>query len=357
MGKQIKSPFKFLDAYDQSDRDIFFGREQETEELYDRLLETNLVLLYGASGTGKTSLINCGLGNEFKANHWFPIFIRRRDNIMQSIKQELQRHMIKTVAEESNLIQRIHSLYLDFLKPIYLIFDQFEEIFILGNRQEQEEFFELLYQIEKRKLNVKIIISMREEYIAQLSEFENIYPSLWDNRLRIERMSLKNLQEVILNTLKAFEIEVQDEEELVNKMIEKVRGKDKQVDLATLQVYLDRLYRLDVERQGNEGKKRPVRFDLPLLEKSGNLENVMAYFLEEQLRELEKELSTEMGVTENGIPMDILFTLVTDRGTKQAVELDHVKQELKRVKNISPEVVDFCISRFKEMRILRDLNE
>lgn len=53
MVKQIKSPFKFLDAYDQSDRDIFFGREQETQELYDRLFETNVVLLYGASGTGK----------------------------------------------------------------------------------------------------------------------------------------------------------------------------------------------------------------------------------------------------------------------------------------------------------------
>lgn len=355
MGKQIKSPFKFLDAYDQSDRDIFFGREQETQELYDRLFETNVVLLYGASGTGKTSLINCGLGNEFRASDWFPIFIRRRDNIMQSIKQELDRHAVRKLPEESNSIHLLHSLYLDYYKPIYLIFDQFEEIFILGSRQEQEDFFELLYEIEERDLNVKIIISMREEYIAQLSEFENIYPSLWDNRLRIERMSLKNLQEVILNTLKAFDIQVENEEEVVQKMIEKVKGKDKQVDLATLQVYLDRLYRLDVERRGEED--RPIRFDLELLGKSGNLENVMAFFLEEQLSELEKELQNEMGVSEEGIPMDILFSMVTDNGTKQAVELDNVKKELKRAKNIDPKVVDFCISRFKEMRILRELNE
>ena len=50
----IKSPFKFLDAYTKEDKDIFFGREAETDELYDRVFETNLVLLYGASGTGKT---------------------------------------------------------------------------------------------------------------------------------------------------------------------------------------------------------------------------------------------------------------------------------------------------------------
>ena len=31
------SPFKFLDSYTKADKDIFFGREKETEEIYSRL--------------------------------------------------------------------------------------------------------------------------------------------------------------------------------------------------------------------------------------------------------------------------------------------------------------------------------
>ena len=54
----IKSPFKFLDAYDKEDKEIFFGREAETDELYDRVFETDLILLYGASGRHRKDKFN-----------------------------------------------------------------------------------------------------------------------------------------------------------------------------------------------------------------------------------------------------------------------------------------------------------
>ena len=59
------SPFKFLDAYQKEDGDIFFGREAEVQELYKMSYQTNLILVYGVSGTGKTSIVRCGLANCF----------------------------------------------------------------------------------------------------------------------------------------------------------------------------------------------------------------------------------------------------------------------------------------------------
>ena len=47
------SPFKFLDSYGKEDKEIFFGREEETEMLYKMSFQTNLMLIYGMSGTGK----------------------------------------------------------------------------------------------------------------------------------------------------------------------------------------------------------------------------------------------------------------------------------------------------------------
>lgn len=62
----LKSPFKFLDSYTREDREIFFGREQEINELYRHVFESKILLVYGISGTGKSSLIYCGLANKIQ---------------------------------------------------------------------------------------------------------------------------------------------------------------------------------------------------------------------------------------------------------------------------------------------------
>ncbi len=358
MPKQVKSPFKFLDAYDKDDKDIFFGRMQETYELYDRIRETNLVLLYGASGTGKTSLINCGLGNQFESTDWHPIFIRRKDNILVALREQLQAHAIKKLPMDAPLIKRMQSLYMDYFKPIYLIFDQFEEIFILGTKKEQEDFFEDIYQLLESDVQCKVLISMREEYIAHLSEYEDTIPYLFDNRLRVEKMNSKNLKSVIEGTAREFAIELagDDEEYISELIIKRLRDKNGEIDLANLQVYLDRLYRLDLERMEADPSRTHVRFDEQLINKTGNLEDVMSEFLDEQLAILGTELNEQYKGVDGAVPMNILFELVTDTGTKQAEDVEQVKKRLKQSKNIDANVVDYCIRRFKEMRILRELS-
>jgi hypothetical protein len=84
-----QSPFKFLDAYQKEDADRFFGRERETAQLYNAVHASNLVLLYGASGTGKTSIINCGLGNKFVDSDWLPLYVRRGTDLNRSLDREL----------------------------------------------------------------------------------------------------------------------------------------------------------------------------------------------------------------------------------------------------------------------------
>ena len=60
-GKDASVPFKFLDSYTVEDRNIFFGREKEIEEIFRMLYSGKLILVYGRSGTGKSSIVNCGL--------------------------------------------------------------------------------------------------------------------------------------------------------------------------------------------------------------------------------------------------------------------------------------------------------
>ncbi|MCP4437445.1 MAG: ATP-binding protein [Aureispira sp.] len=356
MAKITNSPFKFLDAYGKEDEEIFFGRKQETEELYDRMFETNLVLLYGASGTGKTSLINCGLANQFESTDWNPIFVRLRGHDMiATLKEELRGHCITKLDQNASVIKLVNTLYKDYFKPVYIILDQFEELFILTTKDQQKAFFEELYKLLEAHLQCKVLISMREEYIAYLSEYEDIIPTLFDNRLRVEKMNSTNLKEVIIKTTQEYDIQMIKPDEVATQIIEKLRDKNHQIDLANLQVYLDRLYRLDVERRGKTQRK--IQFDDNLIKQTGGLEDVMSSFLDEQLDVLEQELVKTQNVKQKGVPLDILFALVTDNGTKQAVDVAQIKKQLKRAKNIESKTIDYCISRFKEMRILRELSQ
>ena len=92
-----KSPFKFLDSYAKEDADVFFGRDVEIEEIYTKIFQSKLLLIFGASGTGKSSLINCGLANKFQDTDWLPVNIRRGMNINQSFTMQLERQAITKV--------------------------------------------------------------------------------------------------------------------------------------------------------------------------------------------------------------------------------------------------------------------
>lgn len=339
----MQSPFKFLDAYNKNDREIFFGREMEVEILYEMTFETNLILLYGASGTGKTSLINCGLSNKFQDTDWFSMFIRRGNHIIRSLEKEIRKNSVTEIAQDVSIPKALKSLFYDHYKPLYLIFDQFEELFILGDEEEQRAFFDTLNKILGMELQATIILSMREEYIAWLSDYEKVVPALFDNRLRLEKMNRSNLEQVILGTANAFDIGVAEPEITVDRILTNLSNKRSGIDLTNLQVYLDRLYR---EHGGDT-----VIFDPVLIDKVGPLEDVMADFLREQL----SSLGQDMGRPE--LPLTVLYTLVTDNGTKRSLDLEGIRSTLSTEVDISDQELKDCLRRFEEIRILKAIEE
>ncbi|MCB0569918.1 MAG: AAA family ATPase [Phaeodactylibacter sp.] len=350
-----RSPFKFLDSYAKEDRAIFFGREAEVEELYERVFESNLILLYGASGTGKTSLINCGLANQFENTEWLPISVRRTDNLLDDWEKAIRQFAVKPIDASRPLPEQARSLYLDYFKTIYFIFDQFEELFIFGSEAEQLAFFEALATLVDRDENQwKALISMREEYLAHLSNFELILPRLFENRQRVERMNRANLLQVVGQTAQAFEITLEGGDELINLIIDNIKDPRSGVELANLQIYLDKLYRNDLVRMGSE--TRPILFDRPLVESTRQLEDVLSDFLEEQLATVEQELK-QMGLQSEGLPMNLLFSLVTDEGTKRNLAAEELRAQAMRQNQVNTELVDYCIRRFNELRILRIMGE
>ena len=343
----MTSPFKFLDSYTKEDRDIFFGRTREIEELYQRVFESKLLLVYGISGTGKSSLIHCGLANKFQETDWLPLIIRRGSNIIRSMANALSVASITT--QETNITtplqfrKGVRSLYLDHYRPVFFIFDQFEELFIFGDKEERQEFIKVIKSLIESDLQCRFIFVMREEYMAGVSEFEKYIPNFFYNRVRIEKMSHLNAIEVINGPCKAFNIDL--EEGFAEALLEKLSPGSEDVELTYLQVFLDKIFRVAQNEKESDNQVEQLSFTIPLLEKTGNVSDLLGSFLDEQISLMEDPETA----------MTILKAFVSGKGTKrQANELEVTDNIRSFGKGISKENIRELIGNFVRLRILRD---
>ena len=345
-----KSPFKFLDSYSKEDRDIFFGREKEIEELHSRVFESKILVVYGTSGTGKSSLINCGLANKFNDADWLPISIRRGFNINQSLYDSLNRAAIsklppskKTGSGELSidLPKSLRSVYLDHFRPVFLIFDQFEELFIFGSVNEKDDLIRNISKVVDSDLQCRFIFSIREEYLAGITEFERVIPSFLSNRIRIEKMTRQNALRVIEGPCRVNEIEIG--EGLPAALLENLNPESPEVELTYLQVYLDRIFRLASAKDNDR-----IVLTTDLLEKAGDVKDLLGSFLEEQISNLD---DPDLG-------MIVLKSFVSVKGTRQQITVDEVLAYSKSLgRNIDIEAVMALMQTFIKLRILRDKDE
>ncbi|MDD2200605.1 MAG: AAA family ATPase, partial [Bacteroidales bacterium] len=335
----MKSPFKFLDSYTKEDKAIFFGRDEETEYLYQRVFEQKVLLLYGVSGTGKSSLVYCGLANKFSDSDWLPVSIRRGADINQSMQSAIAKNSLQSNTSESSLVKQLRSLYLDHFKPIHFIFDQFEELFIFGTRDERAEFIKSIKKLAESEIPCRMLFVIREEYLAGITEFEPVFPDIFRNRLRIEKMTRQAAEQVISGPCNVAGINIS--EGFPKLLLEKLAPDRPDVELTYLQVYLDKLY-----REYLPGKDKI--WDESLLDRMGNVSDLLGQFLDEQIRSLE--------TPEDGL--GLLKAFVSVQGTKRQLTIQEAVTYSRMLgKDISSEKTEQLIHHFVDLRIMRDRDD
>lgn len=344
------SPFKFLDSYTAEDSDRFFGRNQEVEELYNKVFQSKILLVYGASGTGKSSLVNCGLASRFQQSDWFPVSIRRSGNILNSLAYQLQKNCLnpKTKVLENNwqaedILPLVHSVFLDHFKPIYLIFDQFEELFIFGEREEWEAFSKILQILLASELELHFIFVVRGDYLEYLSEFEKTIPGFFNNRFRVEKMRLNQAKECISGPCQIAGINL--EEGFENALISKLDPKGRRVEPTFLQVFLDRILKNSLNGETN---LKEISFTKKSVAELGQVSDVLAEFVDEQIFKMEKPLQA----------WAILKCFVSLDGTKIPLSLDELQNSLDQIgTQITDEELSLVLEALVNKRILSEQDE
>jgi hypothetical protein len=194
-----KSPFPGLRAFDETDAPIFFGRGVETSELVKRVEASRFVAVVAASGSGKSSLVAAGLIPRLKANaissgqtgskDWR--FVRftpgRSGSVLGAlfaalcdafpehavsafmIAQEKRAFVESLTSNPKALIDICEALLKEARVPAWaeLVFfiDQFEELFTLVSKDEQQVMVALLDMIQTAQ-RLRCVVTMRSDFIA-----------------------------------------------------------------------------------------------------------------------------------------------------------------------------------------------
>jgi hypothetical protein len=233
-------PWLGLARFTENEKDYFYGRAAEIAELRDRVLRAPLTVLYGVSGYGKSSLLGAGLIPALRAENLLPIALPRfafDDPKCPPVVRALEeiRNALRTAdsAAQSLAINGPPNSLWEFFhdrsvpcwqpsNPAYvqpvLIFDQFEDIFTQGEdkggacttagsefltaiadlvenrppvalreRMRNDRALVRAYDFQSRP--VKLVIALREDFLARLERWRRVLPSVVENRVELRLLS------------------------------------------------------------------------------------------------------------------------------------------------------------------------
>ncbi|MCI0399568.1 MAG: hypothetical protein L0332_16425 [Chloroflexi bacterium] len=205
-----ENPYVGPRPFERRDRPRFFGRDFEANELLSLIVAHRTLVLYAESGAGKTSLLNAEVAPLLEEEGFDVLpFARVQGPLLAEINSKdipniyVFYTLLSWAGREADLgplaRQTITGCLADRPRetdaygspaPRVLIFDQFEELFTTFPErwQDREGFFNQLNQALNADPTLRLVFSMREDYVAQLDAYATLLPRNLNTRFRLERM-------------------------------------------------------------------------------------------------------------------------------------------------------------------------
>jgi tetratricopeptide (TPR) repeat protein len=214
-------------AFDEASERFFNGRAEEAADLRRLVLDASFTVLFGASGLGKTSLLQAGLFPLSRKDNLLPVYVRLDlsqsapsfgEQVKTAFEREAAAHGIDAppFQPSESLWHYLHRGGLELWSPQnrlitpLLVLDQFEEVFTVGatNQTRIDEMrVELADLVENRipqqaavgetieeslaldSQRYKLLISFRREFLPDFEDWKRQLPSIMRNRLHLLPMS------------------------------------------------------------------------------------------------------------------------------------------------------------------------
>ena len=317
-------PYKFLDAFGPADAALFCGRDQDIERLQRMLTASRLLILYGASGTGKTSVLQAGLLPSLPAERYAWILVRMVDDEpTAAIKAALVREFaVDAQILEQPLLDGVHAATTALGKTIVIILDQFEEFFQRHARAVRQQLHdELRACLDAIHLEVRVVIALREDYLAHLAEFQEdgTIPTIFHHTMRLTRFSPAQAYDAVVQPAQRLGLSI-DAALVKDRLIPQLTDAEHTVELPLLQIVCDVWYQRAEAHQTAMGTVEEETLGEAAYEALGDIPTFLGRYLDDTLRQFGQEQAQAR---------EVLKALVTAEDTQRAVFLDELLSRLR----------------------------
>lgn len=368
---EVTNPFPGLRSFEENEHMLFFGREEQVDDLITKLRKNRFLAVIGTSGSGKSSLVKSGLLPSLyggfmaqSGSNWQTVTFRPGVDPIGNMSKALCESNYNYLDElgvdnvdysdiiESGLRRSDRGL-IDFYHQnmsqrkgdnLLILVDQFEELFRFSDIEKSKQdgfsdavaFIELLLTASRQSdVPVYIVFTMRSDFLGECTRFKGFPEAINDGHYLVPRMSREQIREVIEGPVKVGGAEIS--RTLVNRILNDLGDNPDQLPI--LQHALMRVWdywRVQSQQTG------PL--DNEHYEAIGTLKGALSQHAEEAYSELEED--------ENQTSQNLckaIFKTLTDRGkNNRGTRRPTPVKEVMRLTNATFEQVNVVTRVFRE---------
>ena len=359
------NPFPGLRPFSTEDSHLFFGREGQIDDLLVKISKNRFVAVMGYSGSGKSSLMLCGLIPVLYAgfiaadsgSQWNIITTRPGSSPISSLTDSITEFMVKTERIEEKdadiykaivnsvlrsgsdgLIEISRFLHRGEGENTFFLVDQFEEIFRYSDHGQSDEALNdaqlyvnlILTAVNQQAVPAYVALTMRSDFIGECSVFSGLTQKINNSNYLIPQLTREQKRAVIEGPITVAGGHIS--QRLVKRLLNEIGNNQDQLPI--LQHALMRTWDYWIE---NHEPGEPV--DIRHYNAVGKVEQALAQHANEAYDELS---------TRNKQIAEVLFKNITeknqdDRGMRRACRLGLVAG----LAEASEEEVIFVVDHFR----------
>jgi WD40 repeat protein len=295
--------------FEPAEQRLFYGREREINDLTRMTILERLVVLFGKSGYGKSSLLQAGVLPRLSEHEeiWSPLSVRLgvyngQFSPCQIVLEQLKRvekveNTEGSFLEDGNLWRSFKKRQNPERERILLIFDQFEEFFTYPLAQQKEfktQIAELMFSsmpqqivenyksapVEQRRflaraMNIHVLISIRSDKLSLLHSLKDALPAILHVRYELQGLNIDQARQAIQQpaiadrpeanfTAPPYDFEPEALDFMVQKLSERTSEvlMEPQIEAFQLQIVCQEIE----DKVISSGKKIITKADLPSFE-------------------------------------------------------------------------------------------
>ena len=336
-----KSPYPGLLWFDEEYAPMFFGRDREVDDLVEKMYQPagRFLVISGASGSGKSSLVGGGLwrallqdGRLPGSRQWRWLRIqpgdgqKPLDSLVWGLKQTFPRvtkkpaDLAQQLTGNKTSINELLALHLLNNQELLLFVDQLEELFTQGfDGKEIQQFLEQLVEASgDRQNHLRVVATMRSEFMARLEESEPIRRLLNIGfNYHLGLVSTRIMQDMIVKPAQATGNEF--EAGLVEDILSEAAQEPGNLPLVA---YL--LKQLFERRQGHTFTKKAYQDVQGMVGAIGTqADQVLGELDTDALDSFEKVFAELVHIEREGLPTRKRVPLANFKGEESAIRLIH----------------------------------